>query len=33
MSALHQMVPMFFAIQFIVVLTALVGAMLAADPR
>jgi hypothetical protein len=31
MSALHQMVPMFFLIQFVVVLVALVVAMLLAD--
>ena len=33
MSTLHQMVPVIFVIQFIVVLTALVGAILVADPR
>jgi hypothetical protein len=31
MSALHQMVPVFFLIQFVVVLVALVSAMLLAD--
>jgi hypothetical protein len=33
MSALHQMVPMFFLIQFVVVLVALVVAMLLADSQ
>ncbi len=33
MSALHQMVPMFFLIQFVVVLVALTVAMLWADPQ
>jgi len=33
MSALHQMVPMFFLIQFVVVLIALAVAMLWADPQ
>jgi hypothetical protein len=33
MSVLHQMVPMFFLIQFVVVLVALIAAMLLADPQ
>jgi len=33
MNALHQMVPMFFLIQFFVVLIALTVAMLWADPQ
>jgi hypothetical protein len=33
LSALHQMVPMFFLIQFVVVLVALVVAMLLADSQ
>ena len=33
MSALHQIVPMFFLIQFVVVLIALTVAMLWADPQ
>jgi len=33
MSALHQMVPMFFMIQFVVVLVALVASMLFAGPE
>jgi hypothetical protein len=33
MSALHQMVPMFFLIQFVVVLVAMIAAMLWADPE
>jgi hypothetical protein len=33
MSALHQMVPMFFLIQFVVVLVALIVAMLLADSQ
>jgi hypothetical protein len=33
MSALHQMVPMFFLIQFVMVLIALTVAMLWADPQ
>ena len=33
MSVLHQMVPMFFLIQFVVVLMALVVAMLFADSQ
>jgi nitrogen fixation/metabolism regulation signal transduction histidine kinase len=33
MSVLHQMVPMFFLIQFVVVLVALVVAMLFADSQ
>jgi hypothetical protein len=33
MSALHQMVPMFFLIQFAVVLVAMVVAMLLADSQ
>ena len=33
MSALHLMVPMFFAIQFVVVLVAMVSAMMLADPQ
>jgi len=33
MRALHLMVPMFFAIQFVVVLAALVAAMVFADPQ
>jgi hypothetical protein len=33
MSALHQMVPTFFLIQFVVVLVALLVAMLSADPQ
>ena len=33
MSALHQMVPMFFVIQFVVVLVALVASMLLAEPQ
>jgi hypothetical protein len=33
MSVLHQMVPIFFVIQFVVVLVAMVAAMLLADPQ
>jgi hypothetical protein len=33
MSALHQMVPMFFLIQFVVVLVALIAATRMADPQ
>lgn len=33
MNALHQMVPMFVLIQFVVVLVALVVAMVFADPQ
>jgi hypothetical protein len=33
MSALHQVVPMFLLIQFVVVLVAIVAAMLLADPQ
>jgi hypothetical protein len=33
MSTLHQMVPMFFLVQFVVVLAALVAAMVFADPQ
>ena len=33
MRALHQMVPIFFLVQFVVVLVALVAAMLWADPQ
>ena len=33
MSALHQMVPVFFLIQFVVVLAALVSVMLLADSQ
>jgi hypothetical protein len=33
MSVLHLIVPMFFAIQFVLVLLALVSAMLFADPQ
>jgi hypothetical protein len=33
MSALHQVVPMFMLIQFVVVLAALVVAMVFADPQ
>jgi hypothetical protein len=33
MSVLHQMVPMFFLVQFVVVLVALIAAMLLADPQ
>ena len=33
MSVLHQMVPLFFLIQFVVVLIALTLAMLWADPQ
>jgi hypothetical protein len=32
MNTLHQVVPMFFLIQFVMVLVALVTAMLCADP-
>lgn len=33
MSVIHQMVPMFFLIQFAVVLVTLIAAMLWADPQ
>ena len=33
MSTLHQMVPMFLLVQFVVVLVALTAAMLMADPQ
>jgi len=33
MSALHLLVPIFFLIQFVLVLLALVSAMLLADPQ
>jgi hypothetical protein len=33
MNALHLLVPMFLAIQFVLVLVALVSAMLFADPQ
>ena len=33
MSALQQLVPMFFVLQFIVVLVALAAAMIFADPE
>jgi hypothetical protein len=33
MSALQQLVPMFFVLQFIVVLVALAAAMVLADPE
>jgi hypothetical protein len=33
MSVLHQMVPILFVIQFVLVLLALVSAMLFADPQ
>ena len=33
MSALHLLVPIFFVIQFVVVLLALVSTMLFADPQ
>jgi hypothetical protein len=33
MSALHQMVPMFFLIQFVVVLVALIAATRMGDPQ
>ena len=33
MNALHQIVPMFLLIQFVVVLVALVSAMLLAEPQ
>jgi hypothetical protein len=33
MSALHLMVPMFFAIQFVLVLVAMVATMMFADPQ
>lgn len=33
MSALHQMIPILFVIQFVLVLLALVAAMLFAEPQ
>jgi hypothetical protein len=33
MRAMELIVPMFFAIQFVVILVAVVSAMLSADPR